>query len=155
MAIIHSAGLGWTEGQDISEESAAIAETFQPGDVFVLDHMYKISGRKIQLPDDFTLAGGTSGAGLDVYDTATNQSPLMQLGHGNWLADLTITHSTAPQTGTTSTNPKKGIDYHGKVTFSAIGADDVSIINSSFSGNVTTFVEVKDAERLTVKETSF
>ncbi len=155
MTIIHSSDLGWTEGQDISKEFAALAKTFKPGDTFVFDHMYDISGNGIQLPDNFTLAGGAPGAGINVIDTASNSNPLIELGNANTLVDLTVTHSNAPQTRTDSTNPKSGVDYHNKVTIVAENKDDVKVLNSYFEGNVGIQLDIRGGDNLLVENTEF
>jgi len=155
MAIIHSSDLGWKAGQNISSEFAALAKTFKAGDTFVFDHMYKISGTAIALPDDFTLAGGAPGAGIDVIDTATNSKRLFDLGDSNALIDLTVKHSNAPTIEVTTLNPDRGHDFHDKITFSASGKDDLKIVNSHFEGNVGIFVHVSGGDNLLVQDTKF
>ncbi len=155
MAIIHSSDLGWKAGQDISDEFAALAKTFKPGDTFVFDHMYKISGSGISLPDNFTLAGGAPGAGIDIIDTATNQSPLFFLGEANTVVDLTVTHSQTPDTGYEGLSPKSGVDYHQTQGKFVVEGDGVSVLNSSFEGNVTIFIDVREADNLLIEDSEF
>lgn len=141
MTTIHSSDLGWTAGQDISEEFAAVAKTLKPGDTFVFDHMYNISGSDIEIANNVTLKGGTPGAGFNVTDTRTNSSPLIELSDGNALVDLTVTHSNSSS------------DRTQKVTFK-VDADDVKVLNSSFSGNTGIFLDVTGNDLL-VKDTHF
>ncbi len=155
MAIIHSSDLGWKAGQDISDEFAALAETFKPGDTFVFDHMYKISGSGISLPDNFTLAGGAPGAGIDIIDTATNQSPLFFLGEANTVVDLTVTHSKTPNTGYEGLSPKPGVDFHHAQGKFVVEGGGVSVLNSSFEGNVTIFIDVREADNLLIEDSEF
>ena len=157
MTIIHSSDLGWKAGQDISQEFAAIAKTFKPGDVFVFDHMYDISGSKIWLPDNFTLAGGAPGAGIDVVDSGTNNSPLFFLGHSNTIVDLTVTHSNSPQTDSSKlgANAKVGVDYHNKRTFVSDDKDNLKVLNSYFEGNVSIMLDVIQGRNFVVQDTEF
>jgi len=141
MTIIHSSDLGWTAGQDISQAFAAIAKTLQPGDVFVFDHMYEITGSNIRLADNVTLAGGAPGAGFDIQDVETNGNYLLELGNGNKLVDLTIKHGSTPNT-----------DNH-KTSIKADGYD-IQIINSSFEGNPKVFV-FAEGDNLSVVDTVF
>ena len=155
MTIIHSSDLGWTAGQDISEEFAALAKTFQPGDTFVLDHMYQISvSRSITLPDDFTLAGGAPGAGLDRINTDQHNDPMIRFGANNTVTDLTVTHSDAPNTGNQSTSVKAGVDYHQSLTFSA-SQDGLTIRNSSFEGNVSVILNISESDNVVIENSEF
>ncbi len=144
MTIIHSSDLGWKANQDISKEFATLAKTFKPGDTFVFDHMYKISGRDIDLPNNFTLAGGTPGAGINIIDSATNTHALMELGNANTLIDLTVTHSNTPNN-----------DYVNKISIAANGKDDIKVLNSKFEGNVGILLEIRDVDNLVVKDSEF
>ena len=149
MTITYSSDLGWKAGQDVSDEFAALAKTFKEGDTFVLDHMYKISGSGIELPKNFTLAGSSEGAGLDIQDTTTNNNALIELDDGGVFRDLTITYSNAPSNATASSiNNKTAITAYG---------DDISIINSFFDGsNGSAGVHIRaSGERLLVKDTEF
>lgn len=142
---IHSSQLGWKADQDISADFARLADkVFKSGDIFVLDHMYDISGRQIELPNNFTLAGA-DGGGLDVQDTKTNLKPLLELGHRNTIQDLTVTHSNELPSGTKS----------DKITFLIEDKNDVQILNTSFEGNVGIFVQVAGGEGLVVKDSHF
>jgi hypothetical protein len=155
MTIWHSSDFGWTAGQDISKPFAALAKgTFKPGDTVILDHMYKIGGSGIQLPDNFTLAA-VKGGGFDVYDSAANSAPLISLGNGNKLDNLTVTHSKAPNTGYEGNNPAAGVDYHYGATFEINGKHDVTIESSKFKGNVAMFFDVMGSDNLTVRNSHF
>ncbi|SLN59277.1 hypothetical protein ROA7450_03067 [Roseovarius albus] len=141
MTIFYSSDLGWKAGQDITKEFAAIANSFKPGDTFVFDAMYDISGSNIEIPENFTLKGSTPGAGFNVTDTDANSRPLLELSDGTSLVDLTVTHES-------SSSGKSN-----KVTIKA-AADDVTILNSSFSGNTGIFIDVT-GDNLLVEDTHF
>jgi hypothetical protein len=153
MTIIHSSDLGWTAGQNISDEFAALAKTFKPGDTFVFDHMYKISGSNIELPENFTLAGGAPGAGIDIIDSATNVNRLLVLNNGNTLTDLTVSHSNSPNVPLTDLNPKSGIHYDNKISILAEG-DNIRILNSYFEGNVAVPLDVR-GDNILIEDTEF
>jgi len=144
MTIIHSSDLGWKAGQDISSEFAALAKTFKAGDTFVFDHMYKISGNDINLPDDFTLAGSAPGAGINITDSATNPHSLIELGSDNTLVDLTVTHSNLPNN-----------DYVNKISIVANGQDNIKVLNSHFEGNVGIFLEIRNTDNVLIQDTEF
>jgi len=99
--------------------------------------MYDISGARIRLPDDFTLAGGSPGAGIDVVDSGTNSAPLFFLGHGNTITDLTVTHSNSIETDRTDigAGAKAGVDFDNKRTFVSENKNDIKVLNSHFEGN--------------------
>lgn len=153
MTITHSSDLGWKAGQDISQEFAALAKSFKPGDTFVFDHMYKISGQDINLPNNFTLAGGAPGAGIDIIDSATQKHSLLELGNGNTIVDLTVKHSNSPNSN--SSDPVSGVDYHSKISIAANGKDDIKILNSHFEGNVSIMLEMRFIDNLLVQDTEF
>jgi hypothetical protein len=154
MTVWHSSQFGWKAGQDISQQFASLAKgTFKQGDTVILDHMYKIGGSGIQLPDNFTLAA-VKGGGFDVQDT-THGSPLISLGNGNKLDNLTVTHSKAPNTGYDGNNPAAGVDYHYGATFEIRGKNNVTVETSKFKGNVAMFFDVVNSDNLTVRNSHF
>lgn len=130
MKIIHSSDLGWTAGQDISKEFAALAKTLKSGDTFVFDHMYKTTATNIQIADGVTLAGGAKGAGVDVLGTAAHINPFISIGDNSVLVDLTFTHSDV--------STKNSQSNHG-ATIHAFG-DNIQILNSHFEGGPAEFV---------------
>lgn len=144
MTIIHSSDLGWAAGQDISDEFSAVVNTLKPGDVFVFDHMYKISATDIQLPKNITLAGGSPGAGLDVLGTKAHDRPLIEIGDSSTLVDLTVTHS----------DTKRGeAEGNNGATINAEG-NNIQILNCSFEGFPKEFVRA-DGDSLSVVDTVF
>ena len=84
--------------QDVTEAFATLLESgkLKAGEELVLDHKYRISGSHT-LPDNFTLSA-VKGAGFDVTDAAEPKSnrPLLELGDGNTLRNLTITYLNTP-----------------------------------------------------------
>jgi len=143
MTIIHSSDLGWTAGQDISDEFAALAKTLKPGDTFVFDHMYDISGGPIVLANNVTLAGGSPGSGLDVQDVETNpHTNLIILTDSGRMLDMTVRHGDVA-------TPSGQV----KITFKAQG-DNIQIVNSAFEGNPNTFIRAT-GDSFSVIDSSF
>jgi hypothetical protein len=155
MTTWYSSELGWTAGQDVSSEFAALVENeFKPGDTFVFDDMYRIKGGDFHLPENFTLTA-TAGGGLDVLDTATNSKPLFVLSDGNTIDNVTIICSNAPNTGTEEISIEKGVDFHAKTLIEINNADDVTVVNSAFIGNINMHLDVGNSDNLTVENTLF
>ncbi|MEO1543580.1 MAG: hypothetical protein AAFR75_06130, partial [Pseudomonadota bacterium] len=126
--------LGWTAGQDISDEFASLVGALRPGDTLVLEDMFRISGSNHQLPDDFTLTA-TKGGGFDIIDADTNSNPLLRLGDGNTLDNVTIsTVSSTPDTGYSGNDAKSGVDYVPGAVIAAFDVDDLTIVDSAFEG---------------------
>jgi len=116
--------------------------------------MYDITGTNIQLPDNVTLAGGTPGAGIDIIDSANTTKALLYLGNNNTIVDLTVTHSRSPQTNVES-NPVRDKDFHNKLSIVSDEKDNIKIINSSFEGNVSIFVDFRGGDNLLVQNSTF
>ncbi len=156
MVAYHSSDFGWTAGQDVTNEFAALLKTtLKAGDTFILDDMYSISaGAKLQLPDDFTLAA-EFGGGFDLLNTNATSSPALLMGDRSTLDNVTITASGAPDTGYKGTHAVVGTDFHLAVAVGIYGANDVTIVNASFSGSITNFVQVKGGNNLTIEDSRF
>jgi hypothetical protein len=137
-----------------SKFASFLKDTLKSGDRFVLEHEYKISGKYLQLPDNFTLEGA-NGGGLKVMDSSSNPDPLLLLGHRNTIKNVTISHPNSPDTGTDDSNPKRGIDYHNKRTIAINNKDDVTILDSKFEGNVSILLDVSGGKRLTLDGAHF
>ena len=160
MAIVYTSSLGWTAGQDIT--SAFITQIASMGagtvgnnNVLVFDHAYVIdTNSTISMPNYFTLAGGVQGAGFDRPNTDTSNNALIDLGLGNVVTDLTVTHSDAPQTGYVGGSAQAGVDYHQSRTFNST-ADDVTIKNSSFHGNVSVLIDLSATSNTTIQDCKF
>ena len=88
-----SSDLGWAANQDVTEAFSTLLDSgmLKAGEELVLDHRYRISGSH-SLPDGFTLSA-VKGAGFDVTDATElkGNRPLLELGDGNTLRNLTIT----------------------------------------------------------------
>ncbi|MCP5073640.1 MAG: hypothetical protein GY947_10155 [Rhodobacteraceae bacterium] len=155
MTTYYSSDFGWSDGQDISDEFAALAEnTLQPGDTLVLESMYQISGENIQLPDDFTLSA-VQGAGLDIVDTNAHTDPLILMGDGGKIDNVTFTASESPDTGYEGTHAESGVDFHTQTAVEVKGADNVTISNCDFSGNLEIFLDVHYSDGLVIEGTHF
>lgn len=119
----HSSDFGWIGGQDVTEEFTKLLESrgLKPGEELALDHRYRISGSHT-LPDHFTLST-VKGAGFDVTDATKlkGNRPLLELGDGNTLRNLTITYLDTPELGPTGEEP--GVTFAKRLGIQAIGKD--------------------------------
>ncbi|MEO1346876.1 MAG: right-handed parallel beta-helix repeat-containing protein [Pseudomonadota bacterium] len=155
MTTWYSSDLGWTAGQDISDEFASLVGALRPGDTLVLEDMFRISGSNHQLPDDFTLTA-TKGGGFDIIDADTNSNPLLRLGDGNTLDNVTIsTVSSTPDTGYSGNDAKSGVDYVPGAVIAAFDVDDLTIVDSAFEGNVAMHFDLRFVDNVTVKSSTF
>lgn len=142
---IYSSELGWIAGADVSNEFKRDVENrFNSGDTLVLDARYVISGSNLVLPSGFTLTA-IDGGGLDVVTTAKDSEPLFVAANGVKIDNVKFDAVTAPETGSTSIKPKIELDFHRKTLIRVVG-DQVAITNSSFTGNVVMFIEVRNAK---------
>ncbi|UWQ86115.1 right-handed parallel beta-helix repeat-containing protein [Leisingera caerulea] len=152
----YSSGLGWSAGQDISGAFADLLSnnTFKAGGTLVLEDTYKISGSNLRLPENFTLTA-TRGAGLDVRTTSpTDTSPLFLLSNGVTVDNVTFDVVNAPETGYSGAKPVSGTDYHTKRVL-VVDGDGATVRNSSFSGNVSMHIDVRNGDRFTLDKSSF
>ncbi|MEO0697591.1 MAG: right-handed parallel beta-helix repeat-containing protein [Pseudomonadota bacterium] len=155
MAIWYSSDLGWTSGQDVSANFSTLVEkSFKPGDTLVLEGMFRVSGKDLQLPDDFTLSA-EYGGGFEITDAKTNKDHFLLLGDRNTIDNVTFEVPNTPSTEFDYMSAKKGIDYTNKDLILLNNADDVTILNSTFSGNITKHLDVHDSSNLTVEGVHF
>ena len=153
MTTWHSSDLGWSAGDNVSQEFASlVSSSFKPGDTLVLDEMYEISG-SYQLPDGFTLTA-EAGGGFEVRTSSGDSSTLFKLGSDTTIDNVTMVAVDAPDTGYEGGHAARGVDYHPKKFFQ-IGGDDVTISNCAFSGDIEMFVDARGGDRLTIEDTSF
>lgn len=155
MTTWYSSDLGWTSGQDVSQEFSSLVGMLRPGDTLVLEHMFRISGSNHKLPDNFTLTA-EAGGGFDVRDAGSNSNPLLLLGNGNTLDNVTIsTTSSTPDTGYSGNNPSSGVDYAPGSVIGAFGVNDITISSSAFEGNVAMHFDLRFVDNVTVEDSSF
>ncbi|MBY6069552.1 right-handed parallel beta-helix repeat-containing protein [Leisingera aquaemixtae] len=152
----HSSDLNWQPGGDVTDEFARFAaKTIRPGENLVLDHMYILNaGAGIQLPDGVTLAA-RNGGGFDLQNTDASDRSTILMGNGGTLNNITITASGAPDTDFEGLKPERGVDFHRARAIGISGVDNVTVINSTFSGNIGQFLDVHDSANLIVEGTHF
>jgi hypothetical protein len=142
MTIYYSSDFGWNNGQDVSDSfKDLLYSKFKPGDHFILEGEFKVSGKELKLPNDFTLSA-VKGGGFEIQDGNQYTNYFLELGQNNVLSNLTITH-------------KVGTDNLNKQTFRINDSDNVKIINCSFEGKVGTFVDAQAGDGLVVRNTQF
>ncbi|MCB4458606.1 right-handed parallel beta-helix repeat-containing protein, partial [Leisingera sp. McT4-56] len=156
MTVYYSSDLGWAAGQNVTSRLADLAsKILKPGDTLVLDHMYDLNaGAGIQLPDGVTLAA-QNGGGFDLQNTDASDSSTILMGNDGTLNNITITASGAPDTDFEGLNPERGVDFHRAQAIGINGVDNVTVINSTFSGNIGQFLDVHDSANLVVEGTHF
>ncbi len=145
----HSSALGWTAGQDVSTQLAALLSngTIKAGDELKLDHTYRISGTH-RLPDGFILSA-VKGGGFDVTDaTADKNRTFLVLGSRTTLRNLTITYLNTPKLGSEGgTNPKRGVYFHPMVGITASGKSDIRIEYCKLEGSINHQIKLADCAR--------
>jgi len=145
----HSSDLGWTAGQDVSMQLAALLGngTIKAGDELKLDHTYRISGTH-QLPDDFVLSA-VKGGGFDVTDAAADKNrTFLILGSRTTLRNLTITYLNTPKLGSEGgTNPKRGVYFYPMVGIAASGKSDIRIEYCRLEGSINHQIKLSDCAR--------
>ena len=145
----HSSDLGWTAGQDVTEQFGSVFtdRIIKPGDGLVLDHTYRISGTH-ELPDDITISA-TKGAGFEVTDaTPDRNATFLVLGDRNLLHNLTITYLDTPKPGPEAgTNPTRGEHFYPLVGIRASDVSDVRIENCRFVGSIGHHIRLINCER--------
>ena len=153
---IFTSEIGWKSGQDVTQQLRGVAQhSLQDGGTLVLEHTYKLkSGSRILLPPGVVLAA-VQGAGFDIVTAEASNRPALLMSDGSTLDNITITASGAPDTGYTGMLPDVGIDYHSARAIGIQNADNVTISNSSFSGNIDQFLDVDNSNNLMVTDTHF
>lgn len=147
----HSTDFGWAEGQEIAKPFAELLNSgrLRAGDELVLDHTYRISGG-YKLPDNFTLSA-VKGAGFVVTDATVNHKeglPLLELGNGCTLRNLTITYLNTPPLG--PTGEERGVTFADRVGIVARGKRDLLIENCQLTGSIQHQIFLADCERVKV-----
>lgn len=147
--------LGWSAGQDVTNEFAAVVRRLRPGDTLVLEDMFRVRGSGIRLPDDVTLAG-VEGGGLEVMDAGTNKDPLLFLGERNTFDGVTISSvASTPNTGYSGNDAKSGVDYAPGAIIAGFGTNGLTIRSSVFEGNVAMHFDLRFVSNVTVQDTVF
>lgn len=143
----HSSDFGWTADQDVTEQFAVLLESgkLKPNEELVLDHKYRISGSHT-LPDAFTLSA-VKGAGFDVTDTKVlkGNRPLLELGDGNTLRNLTITYLDTPKLGPTGEEP--GVTFTKRLGIQANGKHNLLIENCRLVGSIGHHLKLVDCRK--------
>jgi hypothetical protein len=143
-AVHHSGELGWTEGQDITDTFATLRKdrTLKPGDELVLDHTYRISGSHA-VPGGITISA-VKGAGFDVTDAVNfkGSRPLLDLGNGTTLRNLTITYLNTPPLG--PTGEERGVTFTGRVGIQASEKRDIRIEDCRLTGSIGHHLKLSD-----------
>jgi len=146
----HSSDFGWLANQDVTELFNTLLENsrFEAGDVFVLDHTYRISG-SYELPDNFTLSA-VRGAGFDVTDAVNfrHNRPLLELGNSNTLRNLTINYLNTPPLGPSGEKP--GVTFTRRLGIQARGKRHLRIENCRFVGSIGHHLKLSDCREPTI-----
>jgi hypothetical protein len=150
-AVHHSSDFGWEADQNVTEAFAALLNdgTLTAGEELVLDHTYRISGGRT-LPDNFTLSA-VKGAGLAVTDATVNHKggrPLLELGDGCTLRNLTITYLNTPELGPTGEKP--GVTFSKRVGIVARGKTDLLIENCRLTGSIGHHVRLAGCRKVRI-----
>jgi|GEM_PF-3574664 len=155
MTVWYTSQLGWTSSQNVSNEfKSALASKFKAGDTLVVDGNYDISGSYISLPKNFTMVG-ENGGGFNVLTEPLDRSALFVLGDGTSIENMQFTANGTPDSNNFShALPQVGEQYHGKNILTVKG-DNVTISDSSFSGNVGRHVDVSESKNVTIERTEF
>lgn len=149
--VLHTSALGWTAGQNVTEQFADLLSggTIKAGDELALDHKYKIGGTQ-KLPDDFTLSA-VKGGGFDVIDFKSKkdrkkgkQNRFLFLGNRNTLRNLTITYIGTPEPSRGAVCPKRGEAFYSGAGITAIGKRDILIENCKLYGSIGHHIKLAD-----------
>jgi hypothetical protein len=145
----HSSDMGWTPGQDVSRQFAALlsSDTIKASDELRLDHTYRISGTH-QLPDDFILSAAKDG-GFDVTDAVSDKNrTFLVLGNRTTLRNLTVTYLNTPKLGPDAgTNPRRGAHFYPMVGITASGKSDIRIEYCRLEGSISHQIKLSDCAR--------
>jgi hypothetical protein len=148
VAKIHrSSDFGWAAHQDVTESFARLLEDGQlkQGEELVLEHKYRICG-SFSLPDNFTLSA-VNGAGFDVTDAVEPKSsrPLLELGDGCTLRNLTITFLNTPPLG--PTGEKHGVNFTRRLGIQARNKSNLLIENCRLVGSIGHHLKLIDCHK--------
>jgi hypothetical protein len=136
MAVIRSASLGWTAGQNVTTQIATLVPTLKPFDELVLEHKYELTGGPYQFPDDFTMSA-VQGGGFDISDTASAGAiSVFKLGHRNVIRNVTISSPSAPTRLPDSLEAVAGIDFHTRRIIQSDAKDDCVIEHCRLENNI-------------------
>jgi len=145
----HSSDLGWTEGQNVGTQFAALLSSgkIETGDELKLDHTYRISDTH-QLPDDFTLSA-VNGGGFDVTDAIGDKNrTFLVLGDRTTLLNLTITYLNTPTPGPDAgTNPTRHVHFYPMVGITAKDKSDIRIEHCRLEGSINHQIKLSDCAR--------
>jgi len=143
----HSADFGWTANQDVTEQFATLLASgkLKAGHELVLDHTYRISGSHA-IPDNVTLSA-VKGAGFDVTDAVEpgNNRPLLEIGNGTILRNLTITYLNTPEPG--PTGETRGETFTSRLGILAAGKRNVLIQNCRLVGSIGHHLKLVDCRK--------
>jgi hypothetical protein len=145
--IHRSSDFGWRADQDVTEELAGLLQRgeLKAGEQLVLDHRYRLRGSHA-LPDNFTLSA-VKGAGFDVTDAVEpeNNRPLLELGDGNTLRNLTITYLNTPEPG--PTGEQRGVTFTSRLGIQARGKHNLRIQDCRLAGSIGHHLKLVDCRR--------
>ena len=143
----HSTDFGWEAGQDVTKafDELLTSGALTSGDGLVLDHRYRLSGTR-ELPDDFTLSA-VKGGGFDVTDAATlkGNRPLLGLGNGTTLRNLTIDYLNTPPLG--PTGEKHEVHFTRRLGIQAAGKNNVRLENCRLTGSIGHHLKLVDCRK--------
>lgn len=149
-AVHHSSDFGWEANQDVTEVFTTLLESgkIQAGDELVLDHKYRVSGTH-ELPDNLTLSA-VKGAGFEVIDAANPKTngPLLELGNGNALRNLTITYLNTPPLGPTGEGHQ--VDFTNRLGIQARGKNGLRIQDCRLTGSINHHLRLTDCSKVEV-----
>ncbi len=147
--VLHSAKLGWRADEDVTGRFAAVlAGELADGGELVLDHRYRIRGSHT-LPDGAVLSA-VKGAGLDVTDAAKPESnrPLLALGNGTTVRNLTIRYLDTPKVG--PTGEKHGVHFTRRLGLEGRGKRGLRIENCRLTGSIGHHIKLMDCREVEV-----
>jgi len=144
LSVIRSTELGWEAGQDVTHEFATLLAKGElgAGHELVLDHTYRISGSHA-VPDGATTSA-VKDAGFDVTDAVDfkGSRPLLDLGNGTTLRNLTIRYLNTPPLG--PTGEERGVTFTGRVGIQASGKRDIRIEKCRLTGSIGHHLKLSD-----------
>ncbi len=145
-----SSDLGWKAGQDVTEAFQQLLESgkLNPGEELRLEHTFRISGSH-RLPDDFTISAAED-AGFDVTDAAdpNDNRPLLELGNGAIVRNLTITYLNTPPLG--PTGEKHDVNFTRRLGIQAREKNGIRIENCRLKGSIGHHLKFTDCSDIEV-----
>jgi len=146
----HSSEFGWTANRDVTEDLAGLLASgkLEAGEELVLDHRYRIGGSH-RLPERFTLSA-VKGGGFDVTDAAKAKSgrPLLELGNGDTLRNLTIHYLDTPKLG--PTGEKHEVHFTRRLGIQARGKRGLRIEDCRLTGSIQHHLKLMDCSKVEV-----